>query len=589
VNAISRLLAAAAFTLGVARAAPDGQPPAAAAAPASALGPKRDAAPDASLAGRLGAPAAAAAAGRDGPALEFERFRFAVEGKVSGKRREEMRDLEQLIGLGGADAEMPGWIFRLGELHSEEAQYLFFEANRKDDAIARAADPGEQARLRAEKAALERRSRDEQGRAIQRYRGLVARYPRWERLDEVLFFLGEALWKQDQRRDALVAYKALITRHPRSRFVPDAWMGYGEYFFDLADREDREANLRKALQAYERAGAQPGSAIAGFALYKQAWVHYNLGDWERALALFAQVVRSGDAATAGEAEKKLALAREARKDYVRTWLHAGSPRGAWERFEQVGGAEHARAMTKGLAELYWQSGKDREAILVYHELIEREPGAPDAPLFQARIVTAAGRLGKKDLAVRQARRLAEVVQAAERSEAAATEEGKRALDSARADAENTLRTLAVQYHAEWRKTADPQTAAHAESLYRDYLALFPKERNARELRFYHAELLFALERFQEAGDEYTRVAEAGAALPAASGGAPLKFQSEALESAVLAYAEVVKRHGGTKPNQPGQGAMPAAQRQLVDACERYLTFLPKGPKAVEIAFEGALS
>jgi tetratricopeptide (TPR) repeat protein len=580
VDAFRRLAAAAFFTLGVARAAP----PAPAAAPVP--GGRAPAAPDAALAGSLAAPAPGP--GRQGPALEFDRFRYAVEGQVSGKRREEMADLEKLVTLGGAETELPGWLFRLAELHWEESQYLFFEANRRDDELARQGGGHGAARLRAEKADLEARSRAEGDRAIARYRDIVRRFPRWERLDEVVFFLGENLWKAGRRKDALVSYKALVTRYPRSRFVPDAWIAFGEHFFDAAEKVDREANLRRALEAYERAAAHEGSAVAGFALYKQGWVHYNLGDWERALALFAQVVAVSERSGPGAApDRKLALAREARKDYVRAYVHVGSPREAPGRFAQVGGPAHARAMLKGLAGLYWESGKDREAILVYHRLIEAEPGAPEAPLFQARIVTAAGRIGRRDLAVRQARRFAEVLRQAEGSREAASDEGRRTLESARGDAENTLRTLAVQYHAEWRKTRDPQTAGLAVALYREYLGLFPRARHARELRFFHAELLFALERWQEAGDEYTRVVEEGAAAPAAEGGAPLRFQVEALESAVLAYAEVARRAGPPPPAAPGPPRMTTARRQLVAACERYLALAPRGAKAVEIAYQAA--
>src|SRR5574337_1751023 len=109
---------------------------AAAAAKDAGLGKKRSLAPDASLAGSIEAKGRAAE--RAGPRLDFETFRYAIEGQVSGKRREEMADLEQLIRLGGSPQEMPTWLFRLAELHWEEAQYLFFEANRRDDALAQA-------------------------------------------------------------------------------------------------------------------------------------------------------------------------------------------------------------------------------------------------------------------------------------------------------------------------------------------------------------------------------------------------------------------------------------------------------------------
>ena len=101
---LSRMLLAAALVASTASAAPPR-------APSSALGEKRVATPDAALAGTLAAPAAAPA--REAPALEFERFRYAVEGQVSSKRKEEIADLEKLIRLGGSDAEMPGWLFRL--------------------------------------------------------------------------------------------------------------------------------------------------------------------------------------------------------------------------------------------------------------------------------------------------------------------------------------------------------------------------------------------------------------------------------------------------------------------------------------------
>src|SRR3990172_13148298 len=91
------------------------------------LGKKRELAPDTSLAGSIEAKGAAKVAG---PTLEFETFRYAVEVQVSGKRREEISDLEKLVRIGGSSQEMPGWLFRVAELHWEEAQYLFFEANR---------------------------------------------------------------------------------------------------------------------------------------------------------------------------------------------------------------------------------------------------------------------------------------------------------------------------------------------------------------------------------------------------------------------------------------------------------------------------
>ena len=558
-----------------------------------AIGKKKSLAPDASLAGSI--EAKKKAAGPAGPTLEFETFRYAIEVQVSGKRREELADLEKLIRLGGSDAEMPGWLFRVAELHWEEAQYFFFEANRRDDALAAArGDPAQVDRLRAEKRDLEERSRAAQAAAIARYREIFKRYPSYARLDEVLFFLGENLWRQNRRKEALDAYKVLITRFPKSKYVPDAWMAFGEHYFDSAEKGDRQGNLRKALESYKRAAAYTESSVYGYALYKQAWVYYNLGAWNESLDLFRAVIFFGDLPTSTIApEKKLALVREARKDYVRTYSHVGSPRAAPDDFARVGGKD-AREMLKSLAGLYYDEGKDREAILVYHGLIVAEPVSAEAPFFQARIVTCAGRMGKKELAVQQAGRFLDMLREAEKR--GGDEKAKQSLAEARQVAENTLRTLAVQYHAEYKKTREDAVATLAAELYRQHLAAFPDSRQAYEMRFFHAELLYALEKFAEAGEEYTRVAQIDIERtkkpgPDGKPQKPGKYFADALESAVQSYDVVAKRAEAGEKRVTGDAKtrlpIPPEKQKLLEACERYLQYAPSGDKRVEVAYKAA--
>jgi TolA-binding protein len=554
---------------------------------------KRSVTPDASLAGSIEAKGKTAEPA--GPRLDFETFRYAIELQVSGKRREEMADLDKLIRLGGSEAELPTWLFRVAELHWEEAQYLFFEANRRDDAIAQArGDAAAVSRLSAEKKDLEARSRAESERAIGRYKDIAKRFPKYPRLDEVVFFLGENLWKGNRRKEALDAYKVLITRFPKSKYVPDAWMAFGENYFDTADKGNRAESLRKALGSYQRAASVQESSVYGFALYKQAWVHYNLGNWDQALDLFKAVVFFGDLPTSTLAQdKKLALVREARKDYVRTYSHVGSPRGAFDDFPKVGGKD-APDMLKSLAQLYFDEGKDKDAILVYHGLIQANPTSPEAALFQSRIVTSAGRMGRKETAVQQAGRFVEMLKDAEKR--GGDDKARAAFADARKDAENTLRTLAVQYHAEFKKTREDAVAALAAELYRLHLDLFPESKNAYDMRFFHAELLYALEKFQAAGEEYGRVAaidgkrmkEPG---PDGKPQKPGKFLVDALESAVQAFDVVAKRAEANEKRPSGDVKtpleLPPEKRQLVGACEAYLAYAPNGEQAVQVAYKAA--
>ncbi len=559
--------------------------------PDAGLGTKRAAGPDASLAGTLEPRKAPPQAG---PRLEFEQFRYAVELQVSGKRREEMADLGKLIRLGGNQQEMPGWLFRLAELHWEESQYFFFEANRRDDQLA-ALGPRPEARaverLRAEKKELEGRSRGQQEEAIRIYRDIVQRWPGYPRLDEVVFFLGENLWRRQQREEALKAYRALITRFGKSRYVPDAWMAFGEYYFDQAEKKDRNGNLKKALESYRRAAAHTESSIYGYALYKEGWVHYNLGQWNEALDLFRGVILFGELPTSTIApEKKIALVREAKKDYVRTYSHVGSAQAAQEDFRRVGG-DGWRDMLKNLAGLYFDEGKDREAVAVYHQLIQLAPVSPEAPYFQSRIVTCAGRLGRKDVAVQQAKVFVRMLHDIEAAGAGKDEKGKKALADARADAENTLRTLAVNYHTEYRKTRDEPVARLAAEVYAAWLELFPAAPQAYQMRFFQAELLYALGRYQEAGDAYARVARIDAEHMAERPPRPGKYFADALDGAIHAY-DLVARKAEGQGRRPAAGAarplpIPREKQQLLDACQAYLKWQPAGAKRVEISYKAA--
>jgi TolA-binding protein len=522
--------------------------------------------------------------------------------KVSEKRREEIATLRRLIDLGGgSDTETPQWYFRLAELLWEESQYFFFEANRRDDrliALGTRGDPAEIDRLMAERKALETEQKRHRDQAVALYAAIIKRYPKYPRLDEVLYFLAENLSKRDRNDpDALKAFRALIQRFPRSRFIPDAWMAVGEYWFERSNKVDRVGSLRKALGAYRKAADYQESSVYGYALYKQAWVHYNLAEWSEALELFRAVIFFGELPTATvPADRKLALVKEARKDYVRTYSHAGSAEGAADEFKRVGGEAGWKDMLRSLAGIYFEEGKDRDAIVVYHRLIREEPTSPEAAFFQSRIVTCAGRMGRKDAAVQQAHLFVKMLRDIEAAAASrGDEKGRKTIADARRDAEQTLRVLAVTYHNEWKKTRDEPVAGYAAAVYRDYLEVFPDEPTSYEMRFFHAELRYALADFEGAGEEYERVAARDVRIlegaPAGAAAKPGKFFKDALENAVFAWDLVAKKADRDEKPAPADPmkrlALPPHRQRLLDACARYLRWQPKGDKWVEIAYKAA--
>jgi TolA-binding protein len=558
------------------------------------LGKKADpGGPSADLAGEVVRPKVEGAAAAR-PSLDYDRFRFHVELQLKEKRRELIATLQQMMKLGKDQKEKPDLLFRLAELHWEEAKYWFFEAERREgEAIACEAknDTACARSKRTEKKTDEDRRNQFQTQAIAYYREIIASYPRFERIDVVLFFLGHNLWEGGQEKDALAIYKTLITRFPKSQYVPDAYLAFGEWYFNNSG--GRRDMLGKALEAYNQAASFTESPVYGFAIYKQGWCHYNLTDYAAAADKFKAVVLYGELASSnvtGGGDNRLALVREARKDYVLAYSRFGDPLAAREVFQQVGGDEWF-AMLKNLAEIYYGDGSDKESVLVYRQLIKEKPLSPEAPFFQGRVVDAVRRVGHKELTVEQARLLVKIFQDVEKAGVVRSDEDRKRIEAAHDLAERTLSNLAVTWHNEAKKTRDDDTFGFANELYRDYLTIFPEGKKGYDLRFYHAELLYEnVHDWAQAAAEYDRVVAIDEERTR-NKQKPGKWLTKAAEGAVFAYDQLQKKEAA-QPSPAAKGStapldIPPQQKATLAAYERYLRMVPDGEKQVQIGYKAA--
>jgi tetratricopeptide (TPR) repeat protein len=570
------------------------------AAPKDDLGKKGPATTiDQNLAGDITRKKATAAA--QAPGLKVDQFTVQVELQVASKRHEQIEYLQKIIQLGADDKEMPKLLFRLAELYWEESKYYFFESQRKTEEVIKAQDNKDTAGAQhatEEKNALVARSQKFQDEAVNRYKEIVKNYPNFERMDEVFYFLGHNLWEaaantatkeegQKKEEEALAIYKLLITKFPKSKYIPDAWLAFGEHFFNgSAGKKDE---LAKALTSYKKAAEFQDSAVYGFALYKQAWCYYNMADWTKALDTFKAVIFYGEYASSVNHENKTALVKEARKDYVLTYSHFGDPLGAEDDFKKVGGADNWEGMFKGLAGLYYDDGKDKEAVLTYRRLIQLKPLSPEAPLFQSRIVDAVMRVGKKQITLEQVRTLVKIIQDVKNSGVIKTDPDKKALAEAEELSERTMSNLAVNWHTEARKTRDDPTFVLANEVYSDYLTIFPDSKKSYDLRFFWAELLNDnLNKYDKAAEQYSMVVGIDAKRIEAKQ-KPGKWLQNAALDAVLANDEVVKKFTDPLPkaDPKNKSQIPPPKQKLIDACNAYIKYVPKGEKVVEIQYKVA--
>ncbi|MBI5547324.1 MAG: tetratricopeptide repeat protein [Deltaproteobacteria bacterium] len=536
---------------------------------------------------------------KERPALEYDQYKLGVELQVASKRREQMETLQKIIQLGPSPGEAPDLYFRLAELYWEESKFFSFEANRKDDEIFAAKAANDEAKValaEAEKKDALKKFESYQTMAVDQYRTVVKKYPKYPRMDEVLYFLGQNMWEGDKKKEAATVYQKLIKDHPKSKYLPDAYLAIGQYYFEGS--KGQKEPLLDSLENFKKAATYTESKVYGFALYMQGWAYFNLGDFKSAMDMYRSVIYFGELQGKGD-KRTTALSREARKDYVVAYSRFGDVMAAKEDFKKVGGQDNWWMMLKGLANLYFEDGKDREASVLYKLMITERPLSPESPFFQGRIVDCVIRVGQKSIIVNQVRELVRIIKEVEKA-GVAKEEDKKSFQEARELAERIMSNLAVNWHNEAKKTRDDKVFFLAGEIYQDYLEVFSDNPKAYDLRFFYAELLNDnLNKYDRAADEYSKVVLWDIARmepPAAKDGSkpapekPGRWLVNAAYNAILAYDEVAKKSEKDeqlpKDNDPKKKLpIPPAKKNLLLACERYIKYVPQGEKFVQVLYK----
>jgi len=536
------------------------------------------------------------------PVLEYEKFRRAREVDVQMReKREAIRSqLLELIKYEKNKKELAALKFRLGENYFEEAMAFFNQAMRLDDKLAK--DPTNE-RLRAQierqKKGLRKKEDTWRLKAIELYKQISKEYPNYPGRDQVLFYLAYSLWDMEKYKEALTTYRQMIKNYPNSKYVPDAYLAFGEYYFE-------QAKLDKALMAYKKVAEYEEAEIYPYAIYKQGWCYFNLHEWEKAKEMFQSVIYLADM----EGGKRIQIRKEALKDFTLTYSHHGSATAAPRIFKRLA-PEEAHDMLVTLAGMYFGDGQDKKAILLYSWLIKEEKCSAEVPFYQGRIVDCGSRVGNKRYTVKQVRRLTSLFKEVKRCIAKPTTQQKERIKEARELAEVTLRKLSSTWYKEAKETKDPKVFEYAAEMFGDYLHLFPASPDAYDMRFAYAELLFhRLSRYDRAAVEYTKVVAQDltwrkkhkrfpkkGTKSKEGRSAPGTYLCDAAYKAVLAHREIMKkerkrerRRKRKKKKSSGKTAMkkqviPKGKRRFIQAAEIYLDNCPKDKDLCSVKFD----
>ncbi len=436
------------------------------------------------------------------------------------------------------------------------------------------------------------------GPSIRLYEKMLATWPSYQFADAVYYLLGYCDEQQGDQSGADRAFAALIEHFPASRFIPEAWLRQGEYYFDAVSG-DPTADLKKAAVAYQHVLEHPDQPLYDKAIYKLGWTYYRLDDYTNAVQTFVRLLDYYEKKAGGKGLKAGDMAREALQYTAICFADDkwGGPDKAEAYFASLGGRPYEREIYKRLGDIYYDETHTDLAVAAYELALARQPLAPDAPLIQAKIVQAytRDRAFNKQAAAREKL----VSTYAEGTPWFEANRGNTdAVISARQMAERALRDAAV-YHIEqaiaYKKDGKVDLAfteyKTAAAAFGEYLRRYPRAKDVYELTYYYADSLYNSLQFPAAAREYGIVRDSSAGH---------QHEREAAHDVVLAWQNEIDRlqqvgqlpakpvlRSTDRKEVPRPEALPAPYQDLVHSSDAFVNVFPSDPLAPAVAYKAA--
>jgi tetratricopeptide (TPR) repeat protein len=457
---------------------------------------------------------------------QFARQKESVAQEIADKQ---IGMLTRLIkATDKSDAQMPDYLFRLADHHLDKKAYFDRQAGSLYDKIYAAEDKGNKAeasQYKSKQKKFEKQADASGSNAVDVYKVLInnKQFAQYKRLDEALYFYAFELGQLGREAEMKEAYLRLIRDYPQSKYIPNAYLSFADFYFGKNEIDSALKLYQKIVDGYK------DSPVYAYALYKMGWCYLNPQNgggpaYEQSLQKFVQTVSATKDGRAGSEANAKQLRRDARRDMVKAYVHAGKPSAAWGFFQKVGDGpkkaeDMSRTMMELLANAYFGEGMYVESSATYKSLQNTYDGDSDRCKWQAAVVVNALASDDKDIQWKETQRLGEYW-----NEYKDSKFKKAVKKKCRDEARDTIQQMATVWHDEAEKTRVPGTYDLSEKAYRQFMETFPKDKDAYEMNYYYAEILWAqatndyntkdratqergLKKFLQAHEEFKRVLE----------------------------------------------------------------------------------
>jgi tetratricopeptide (TPR) repeat protein len=341
--------------------------------------------------------------------------------------------------------------------------------------------------------------------AIELYKGLLKKYPLFERNDQVLYQLSRAYEETGQVDIAMQTLDQLITQYPQSRHIDEAQFRRAEYFFTRKKYLDSE----EAYQAVIDGGV--GSEFYELALYKQGWAYFKQDLYEEALKDYIRMLdyKIDNGYDLDNIENKIEKKRidDTYRVISLSFSYLGGAESIVEYFDKHGHRFYEASIYSHLGEYYLTKRRYADAAQSYQAYIERNPISKESPYFNIRVIEIFKQGGFPKLVVDAKREFSKTYSLQSNYW---TFYDINQNPTVLAFLKSNLIDLANHYHALYqdKRLYKEKEDNYKEAIYwyREYLGSFPEEKEAPKLNNQLAGLLLEHKDYLDAATEYERTA-----------------------------------------------------------------------------------
>ena len=341
--------------------------------------------------------------------------------------------------------------------------------------------------------------------AIELYKGLLKKYPLFERNDQVLYQLSRAYEETGQIEIAMQTLEQLIKQYPQSRHIDESQFRRAEYFFTRKKYLDSEESYQAVIDAGE------GSEFYELALYKQGWAYFKQDLYEEALRDYIRMLdyKIDNGYDLDNIENKIEKKRidDTYRVISLSFSYLGGADSIVEFFDKHGHRFYEASIYSHLGEYYLEKRRYSDAAQSYQAYIDRNPISKESPYFNIRVIEIYKKGGFPRLVVDAKKEFSKTYAL---NANYWTFFDINANPTVLAFLKSNLIDLANHYHALYqdRRLLKQKEENYQEAIfwYRQYLSSFPEEKQAPKLNNQLAGLLLEHKDYLGAATEYERTA-----------------------------------------------------------------------------------